>query len=272
MYLLYKYRRHKIVVAHVNYQIRDDANNDEKIVRDFCQKYAIQCEVLQVKTKVSGNFQAWARKIRYQFFEKIAKKYQIKKVLVAHHKDDFVETALMQQQSGRKPKYFGIKSENILFNLKIQRPLLHKVWKREIERFLHKHHINYAIDSSNQKFLYTRNKIRNQLTKIAFSEKVKYYQWFIMSNKILVKKHKKVDLLFKKWQKNKFDTRFFEMQRFKEELVFEFIHEHFQNIKLSKKKIEGIIEFIISDHNSKSFKLNDQTFLLKNKFKLIIDS
>lgn len=58
MYLLYKYRRHKIVVAHVNYQIRDDANNDEKIVRDFCQKYAIQCEVLQVKTKVSGNFQA----------------------------------------------------------------------------------------------------------------------------------------------------------------------------------------------------------------------
>lgn len=270
MYLLYKYRRHKIVVAHVNYQVRDESDNDQKIVEKFCKKYAIPCEVLNVQTKASGNFQTWARQIRYQFFEKIANKYHVKKLLTAHHKDDFLETALMQQRSGRTPKYFGIKAENNLFNLKIKRPLLHKLWKREIERFLSKHHIDYAIDISNQKLLYTRNKIRHELSKLPFSEKRKYYEWFIMSNKILVKKYKKIDLLFKKWQKTKFDTRFFEVQRFKHELVYEYIHKFFANIKLSNNKIESIIDFIISNHNNKFFKLNNCSFLIKNNFKLSI--
>ncbi len=270
MYLLYKYRRHKVVVAHVNYKMRNDSNDDESIVLNFCTKYNIPCEILIVKEKPHGNFQNWARKIRYDFFQKVTQKYPIKKLLVAHHKDDFVETALMQQRSGRTPKFFGIKQKNQLFGLKIERPLLHLIWKREIERFLHKHQIQYIIDSSNAKLIYTRNKIRDELDKGPFSEKRKYYEWFKMSNKILVKKHKKIDALFKKWTNTKFNTLFFAVQRFQNELVFEFIHKYYHDIKLSKNKIESLIDFIISKENGKEFKLNNKNILKKEKYQLIV--
>lgn len=270
MYLLYKYRNRNIVVAHINYNLRPTSNYDETIVRTFCAKHKIRCEVLTVKTKPHGNLQAWARKIRYDFFKKVAGQYNIKKLFIAHHKDDFVETALMQQRSGRMPKYFGIKQKKQLYGLKIKRPFLHKIWKREIERFLHKKNLDYAVDDSNAKNIYTRNKIRNELNKVPFSEKRNYYEWFKMSNKILVKKHKKVDALFKKWSKTKFDTRFFSSQRFKHQLVFEFIHQNFKNVKLSKGKIEGLIAFIDSQENNKLFKLNDNAVIWKKQYHLLV--
>jgi tRNA(Ile)-lysidine synthase len=41
---------------------------------------------------------------------------------MAHHKDDFIETALMQQKSNRLPSYFGIKRKNYLYEMHIYRP------------------------------------------------------------------------------------------------------------------------------------------------------
>lgn len=272
MFLLYKYRNKKIVVAHVNYHLRSNSNLDESIVRKFCQNYKIPLEVLNVTSKPQGNIQNWARNVRYDFFIKVAKKYRIKKLLTAHHKDDFLETALMQYRSKREPKYFGIKQKNKIFDLTIYRPLLHKFTKREIERFLHQHHIEYSIDESNLKMIYTRNKIRAELLKTAPSEKRQYYQWFLMSNKILEKKTRKVNALFKKWETLSFDTLFFKTQkRFKVELVFELVHKYFKNVKLSKSKMENLIQFIESQKNSQSFQLSHNQFLEKIKFHLIVN-
>ena len=50
----------KIVVCHVNYQHRDTADRDEKIVEEFCNKHHLQFELLKAGSKkVTGNFQAW---------------------------------------------------------------------------------------------------------------------------------------------------------------------------------------------------------------------
>jgi tRNA(Ile)-lysidine synthase len=103
MFLLDKMRseNYNLVVAHVNYQKRVDSGWDEKVVRNYCQKYSLSCEVYQVKGSEYNsisNFQNQARQIRYSFFQKLAQKYQTKYIAVAHHWDDHCETYLLQKQ------------------------------------------------------------------------------------------------------------------------------------------------------------------------------
>ncbi len=124
MFLLNEYKNKNIIVAHVNYNVRKDSIKDEQLVCDFCYANNILIEVLSVKEKPKGNFQSQARKIRYDFFEKVYKKFDCNKLLMAHHKDDFLETALMQQQSGRTPRFFGIKKRNVIQGMNIYRPYI----------------------------------------------------------------------------------------------------------------------------------------------------
>src|SRR5947209_19570095 len=90
MFLLDKTRLEgfSLVIAHVNYKKRESSDHDEKLVRNYCQKYSLSCEVYQAKgseySSIS-NFQDRARQIRYNFFQQVADKYQTKYIVVAHH-------------------------------------------------------------------------------------------------------------------------------------------------------------------------------------------
>ena len=65
-----------IYVAHINHMIRDEAEDDEKYVQQYCQKNNMQCfikriDVQQVAyTEKIGTEEA-GRNIRYQFFEEV---------------------------------------------------------------------------------------------------------------------------------------------------------------------------------------------------------
>lgn len=269
MFLLNQYRNKKVVVAHVNYHKRVDSDIDENIVKNFCAKFNIPFEVLNVKEKPEGNFQAWARGVRYNFFKEIYEKYQCKKVLMAHHKDDFIETALMQQRSGRNPRFFGIKETNEINGMQIERPLIKYYFKSELVAYLEKNNIDFAIDSSNAEPIFERNKIRLELLEKTMKEKQDLYEWFVLANKILKKKFAHVDFLFSGWKKREFNLNYFrEMPKLQEEVVFELIHNQFNDIKLSSNKIEGIIQYLNSLEGNKEFKLDENNSLYKNKGKL----
>lgn len=272
MLLLDFYKHKKVVVAHVNYHKREDSNNDEKIVRDFCQLHNIPLEVLNVKSAPKGNFQAWARDVRYKFFKEVYDKYECNKLLMAHHKDDFIETALMQQQSGRIPRFFGIREKNEINGMKIERPLIDWYFKSEIVSILDKKGIKYAIDYTNDQPVYERNKVRLELKDKTRKEKQDLFKWFEMSNKILAKKFKRVDYAFKKWEASEWDCKLFNSFKFdKEEIIFEFIHKNFADIKLSSAKIKGLIQFIEGVEGGKSFILNKENKVTKIKSKLKVD-
>ena len=103
MFLLEKMRdeKYNLVVAHVNYKKRNSSDYDEKLVRNYCQKYSLPYEVYHFQGfeyHSISNFQDRARQIRYDFFQKLADKYQTKYVVVAHHLDDHLETYLLQKQ------------------------------------------------------------------------------------------------------------------------------------------------------------------------------
>jgi tRNA(Ile)-lysidine synthase len=133
MALLHMYHKQIIAVCHVNYQKRPTADRDMLIVQEFCRSLNIPFEKLVVSEEhykeyydKSNNFQNVARMIRYDFFIDQAKKYHVNKVLVAHNKDDFLETALIQKKRKSKTLFLGIEKNSKYKSLGIYRPLLNK--------------------------------------------------------------------------------------------------------------------------------------------------
>jgi tRNA(Ile)-lysidine synthase len=233
-------------------------------------KHNIPLEIININEKPKKNFQSWARIIRYNFFYTIYQKYECVKLLLAHHKDDFLETAIMEQASNREPEYFGIKQKNHVHNMNVVRPFLHKYWKVDLETFAKDLKIPFAIDDTNLKPIFERNRIRLELSTKSFNEKKDLYNWFMMSNKILVKKNNKVLYCYKKWEKSDFKVNVFTYMHFKNELVFKFIYKNNLNIKLSQKKIDSIVDFINSEKGNIKYKLSDKYYINKFRNNLVI--
>ena len=87
----------QVVCAHVNYHHRPTADRDEKIVKEYCERYQIPFEVLYT-VNTTENYQNWAREVRYAFLSEVIQKYQCDGVVVAHQEDDMIETYLYQKQ------------------------------------------------------------------------------------------------------------------------------------------------------------------------------
>ena len=148
-----------LVCAHVNYHHRKTADRDEKIVEAMCRKHDVPFEVLHPVYE-SGNFQNWAREVRYQFFYEVMKKYECDGVAVAHHEDDVIETVLFQKQRGIIPEYYGIQEKTELFGCVVYRPLLN-MSKKSLKEFCDENDIPYGLDETNETDEYERNRIRH---------------------------------------------------------------------------------------------------------------
>lgn len=163
-----------IVVAHVNYHKRDVSNFEEESLKKYCEERKIICEVLDTTgMEHKGNFQEWARDIRYAFFKKVLEKHHCDYVLVAHQQDDVIETYLMQKKRGIIVKNWGIARENEIQNMKVLRPLLDYT-KLDLLYYDQSNNVPYSIDESNLRNDYTRNKFRHEIVeKLSTYERAK---------------------------------------------------------------------------------------------------
>ncbi|GHU31987.1 hypothetical protein FACS1894166_04450 [Bacilli bacterium] len=169
MALLNMYRKQIKMVCHVNYHRRPTANRDANIVKNYCKAHKIPCSVLNVTSamykkydNLSHNFQTMARLIRYDFFKTISKKTKISTILIAHNKDDFLETALMQKEKESAALFYGINELAQFGGLKVYRPLL-SIRKPDLKAFCDIMEIPYGIDETNENDKYARNKIRKEI-------------------------------------------------------------------------------------------------------------
>ena len=152
----------EIIVAHVNHMIRKEAIEDEKYVREFCEKRKIEfySKSIDVQKMANNNkigTEEAGRKARYEFFDEILKKTNSNKIAIAHNKNDSVETVIMHILRGsgisglkgiepRREKYI--------------RPLI-DCERKEIEKYCNENDLKPKIDKTNFENVYTRNKIRN---------------------------------------------------------------------------------------------------------------
>jgi tRNA(Ile)-lysidine synthase len=156
-------RGYEVAVAHVNYHKRDHSDLEQTGLEQFCLDRDLPLFILDIQEKhPEGNFQTWARRVRYRFFAEIAKKIKAEAVVVAHHRDDNLETILMQHLRKTMVICSGISPTTIVNGTKIIRPLL-DYSKKQLLDYCVSNHVGYAIDESNLTDVYTRNRIRHQL-------------------------------------------------------------------------------------------------------------
>ena len=151
-----------VVAVHCNFQLRNaESKRDEMFCEGLCRSLKVPFHRVYFDTKAYASLhhvsiEMAARELRYDYFEKLRKDISADDILVAHHQDDNIETALLnlirgtgiQGLLGMKPK-----------NGHIIRPLL-SVSRKEIEQYLSSIHQDYVTDSSNLVADVMRNKIR----------------------------------------------------------------------------------------------------------------
>ena len=139
-----KKENYSLVVAHVNYHKRKESDFEEKSLKKYCGDNKLSCFVLDTSAlKVSGNFQEWARKVRYEFFKKVLVENNCDAVVVAHQEDDLIETYLMQKSKKSFVTYYGIEKETTLFGVRIVRPLL-DFKKSDLEKYDIQNNVPYS--------------------------------------------------------------------------------------------------------------------------------
>ena len=181
-----------IICAHINHNVRKESILEEKLVEEYCKKNDIVFESMTIKEKIITNFEMEARKIRYNYFEQIIKKYKASYLFTAHHGDDLIETILMRLNRGSILKgYKGIETVTQKSNYKIIRPLL-LVTKKDLVEYVENNNIKFAIDKTNDENNHTRNRFRHfvlpflkeenskvHLKYKKFSEELKMYDDFV---------------------------------------------------------------------------------------------
>ena len=151
----------EIILAHLNHLHRKEAKNDEDLVKKTAEeldlKFFSRARSMDDYAKKHGlSSEDAGRRLRYEFFNDLAKDYENSKIAVAHNKDDQAETVLMRIIRGTGLdglRAMDYKSGNII------RPILN-IKKSEIIAYLDSKKIPYALDATNFENDYTRNKIR----------------------------------------------------------------------------------------------------------------
>ncbi len=147
-------------VSHINHNTRNgESDYDERFVVSYFSKLDIKVEVKNISHGGTGNFHDWAHNQRYQIWEAAAYDY----ILTAHHRDDNLETILINIFNGRSV------SDIPAQNGKIIRPLL-PFTKAEIQKYAELNQIPYVEDSSNQSDVYMRNMMRHQIIPLLKDE------------------------------------------------------------------------------------------------------
>ena len=153
------------IAAHCNFHLRgEESDRDEQFASEFSASLGIPFHKIDFDTisyaqnnKIS--IEMAARDLRYQWFETLREKENANTIAVAHHKDDNIETLLLNLVRGTGLKGLtGIKP----VNGKIIRPLL-CLSKEEITEYISENKLDYVVDSSNKEDFFTRNKIRLQI-------------------------------------------------------------------------------------------------------------
>ena len=156
------------IAAHCNFHLRvEDSDNDAAFVDAWCSKndiplFTIDFDTNEYAATKKLSIEMAARELRYNWFEELRIEQNADVIGIAHHKDDSVETILINLIRGTGIK--GLTGIPII-NKHIVRPLL-AISRSEIMEYLHINQVPYVMDHTNEEELYTRNILRLKVLPI----------------------------------------------------------------------------------------------------------
>lgn len=153
---------YKCIAAHCNFHLRgEESDRDELFARNFAEQmnvpfFKIDFDTEQYALEHSVSIEMAARDLRYDWFEQVRIQNNAQAIAVAHHRDDSVETLMLNLIRGTGIRGMtGIRSKNGF----VVRPLL-QISRNDIVLYLNERNIRYITDSTNLLDAYTRNYIR----------------------------------------------------------------------------------------------------------------
>jgi len=150
-------------VAHCNFHLRGvESDLDETFVKALAARYEKQLFCHSFNTREIAeeggiSIEMAARDLRYAWFEEIRKNHHFDWIVVAHHRDDQIETFFLNLARGTGIS--GLTGMSSV-NGKVLRPLLFAS-RKDIVTYAAKNRLNYREDSSNSLTDFQRNKIRH---------------------------------------------------------------------------------------------------------------
>ena len=160
--LLLKNAHFNVHAAHCNFHLRgNESDRDETFCVELCKGLGVELHRAHFYTREYAelhkvSIEMAARELRYKWFEQLRQDIGASGICVAHHRDDSVETVLLNLVRGTGLRGLtGIQPRNG----NILRPLL-CVSRAEIETFLAKKGQKYVTDSTNWEADVQRNVVR----------------------------------------------------------------------------------------------------------------
>ena len=154
-----------VEAVHCNFHLRgDESDRDEAFVVSLCQRLGVPLHRVHFDTKEYAalhkvSIELAARELRYRYFEQLRQDIGAEAIMVAHHRDDNVETVLMNMVRGTGIRGMaGIRP----VNGHILRPLL-DMSRADIVAYLARKGETYVTDSTNLEDDATRNKFRHHV-------------------------------------------------------------------------------------------------------------
>jgi len=162
---LFKQCNYEFCVAHCNFKLRGaESDGEEVFIRDYCGEQGIELFVKQFDTREYAQLEGIsiemaARELRYNWFEELRQQLNFDYLVTAHHRDDLIETMLINLSRGTGIRGLsGIHAKNGF----VVRPLLFAS-REEILAYAESSKLPYKHDSSNDELIYQRNIIRHQI-------------------------------------------------------------------------------------------------------------
>jgi len=168
----------KLTVAHLDHGLRKDSGADARWVKHMAKSLDTDIAVvigkadLSKRLKTSGgkpvaNLEQAARKARYQFLDKTAKKKGANLVLTAHTLDDQAETILLRLLRGSAAEGLsGIVPVRPLTpnsDIRLIRPLVSWARRSDTVDYCVRRKIDFRVDEMNSDETFSRVRVRKQL-------------------------------------------------------------------------------------------------------------
>jgi len=146
---------------HINHQLQDQAHSWEMYCLDLCAKLNVEFTSTKVEIPGSSGVENAAREARYREFE--AALLQGEELLLAHHRDDQMETLLLRLIRGSGSRGLsGIPRSRVLGANRLLRPLL-DIDREELLSYAESEQLFWVEDHSNKDEGFDRNYCRHSL-------------------------------------------------------------------------------------------------------------
>ena len=190
-----------ITVVHIHHHLRQESDEEEVMVREFCRKRNLSVEVYHWEEGSSQNsgIEEKARQFRYEKLKESQQKHHASYVVVAHHADDQAETVLMKLTRGSTLEGIaGMKPMRPFGEGYLIRPFL-TVDKKVLYEYASMHPILYSEDTTNQSVAYMRNRFRQEMIPLFKKENPKFNQKIQEFTKTLQEQQELIGTITYQW-------------------------------------------------------------------------